>query len=437
MERTWQFVRPSVKYAFVLVLGLWLASSCTEEGEPASPTTQEQVKIEKTDLLLGGSIGSIDSFEVQYEGNWALAVVPASASWLEPSSLSGKGNKKVYVIIKEANSSGAERAATIEVTAEGTAAKPVRVTAKQSKLKEWRQAAAFPGPGRRNATCFAIGDKLYVGLGSGPKDNKEQGLDDFYEYDLARNTWTQKKAFPGGPRSFSQGFTIKGKGYVAMGYATNCKSAGCPPFERNDFWEYDPSDDSWRMVAAFSELNPNQTMSTKAFVVNEKVYLFSGRDLWEFDPAAMALTAKAPFPVASQFPVVFSIADKGYALAGGLDGGGFSKAFYEYDPATDRWAKKADFGGVGRRFAVGYSLDGKGFIACGEGWEATSPNTWITVSLNDVWEYDPSTNTWGRIADYPGAKPFGAVGAAVGGKAMVGTGKNYPHYQSLKEFWIY
>ena len=41
------------------------------------------------------------------------------------------------------------------------------------------------------------------------------------------------------------------------------------------------------------------------------------------------------------------------------------KDFWEYDPATNTWTQKADFGGTTRSVAVGFSIGSKGYIGTG------------------------------------------------------------------------
>ena len=60
--------------------------------------------------------------------------------------------------------------------------------------------------------------------------------------------------------------------------------------------------------------------------------------------------------------------------------------------AQNTWKKKADFGGLGRWAAVGFSIGSKGYI--GTGVNGTS------TFLSDFWEYDPATNAWTQKADY-------------------------------------
>ena len=63
----------------------------------------------------------------------------------------------------------------------------------------WVQKPDFAGGGRIRAGGFSIGGKGYIigGTSHGAEPT------DFWEYDTATNKWTQKAAFPGGAREYS------------------------------------------------------------------------------------------------------------------------------------------------------------------------------------------------------------------------------------------
>ena len=62
--------------------------------------------------------------------------------------------------------------------------------------------------------------------------------------------------------------------------------------------------------------------------------------------------------------------------------------FWEYDPATDTWTQKADFEGVGRGFAVGFSIGSNGYIGTG----LLGNLNYGGPSSKDFWEYDPGNS---------------------------------------------
>ena len=63
----------------------------------------------------------------------------------------------------------------------------------------------------------------------------------------------------------------------------------------------------------------------------------------------------------------------------------YLKDFWEYDPATDIWTKKASVGGDKRAHAIGFAINGKGYVCTGVDNGAYD---------DDFWEYDPATDIW-------------------------------------------
>ena len=144
--------------------------------------------------------------------------------------------------------------------------------------------------------------------------------------------------------------------------------------------------------------------------------LISKADYW---------TQKADFGGTARYSAVgFSIGAKGYVGTGstGIGCNNCVKDFWEYDPATNSWAQKADFGGVERYVAVGFSIGNKGYIGTGGA---------STGNKKDFWEYDPITDTWTQKASFGGTGRSAAVGFSIGNKGYIGTGSN------KKDFWEY
>jgi N-acetylneuraminic acid mutarotase len=92
--------------------------------------------------------------------------------------------------------------------------------------------------------------------------------------------------------------------------------------------------------------------------------------------------------------VGFSIGSKGYVGTGTIGSPYLGlNDFWEYDTATNTWARKADVGGTPRTNAAGFSVGSKGYIGTGN--DAAS-------NLKDFWEYDPAANSWTRRRDFAG-----------------------------------
>lgn len=380
---------------------------------------------------------SVDSFNVNYSGNWTITFDPATTTWLKCSRANGKGNTKVYVTIQESNNTDSSRKVFIIITPDDKPLQAMKIAVTQSHAaaKNWKQIAPFPGMGRGAATSFTIGDKMYVGLGLGIKNNSLQELNDFYEYNATANTWVQKNDFPGGARQFAGSFIINDQAYVAFGINTTSSSYTY----YKDIWKYDAPADTWTKVTEFDDLPDGQIAGSSIFVLDSKAYIQLFDKMYMFDPVLLTLTERAPYPKPATNAASFVINGKAYVGTGDHQTPPFvSKDFYEYDPASDKWTQKADLPGKARRNATGLAVNGKGYIIAGEIAEETTPGTFMKNGTNEAWEYDAATNVWKQLKDYAGAKLYKAAGGVVSGKIIVGTGEAYYHDpQFLNEFWAY
>ncbi|MBX7110126.1 MAG: T9SS type A sorting domain-containing protein [Chitinophagales bacterium] len=246
----------------------------------------------------------------------------------------------------------------------------------------------------------------------------------------AQDTWTQKADFGGTARYGAVGFSIGNKGYIGTGGQEQN-----PTSYNIDFWEYDAASDVWTQKADFGG---ESRLSAVGFSIGTKGYLGTGykydgaynyyKDFWEYDPLNNAWTKKADFGgVARRNAVGFSIGNKGYIGTGGAYPYYYTD-FWEYDPYIDTWIQKADFGGAARGWAVGFSIANKGYIGTGR-------NLYSGSIMIDLWEYDTETDNWLQRADYPGYAflYYGASGFSIGNKGYLAAGYSSTH----KDFWEY
>lgn len=288
------------------------------------------------------------------------------------------------------------------------------------------------------SVSFSIGNKVYLGSGSGDEFASPR---DFWEWDQITDIWTKKADFPGNSVRGAVGFSIATKGYLGTGLT----------FEggvTNEFWEYDPATDKWTEKASL----PVTAARTEAvgFSIGTKGYIGTGNfftnnetkclnDFWEYDPAADAWTEKASLPVSSarSEAVGFSIGNKGYIGTGLIFGSGWgaNRDFWEWDQETDKWTRKADFGGLKRSGAIGFSIGRKGYIGTGSTYDE---NDLFNYS-RDFWEWDQETNIWTRTTDLRGDVRQDAFTTSIGEKAYIGAGINDSGEWGaiLNDFWEY
>jgi N-acetylneuraminic acid mutarotase len=106
--------------------------------------------------------------------------------------------------------------------------------------------------------------------------------------------------------------------------------------------------------------------------------------------------------------------------------------------AQDTWTQKADFGGMTREYAIGFSIDNKGYMGTGGVWDF---EIGAYINYKDFWEYDPDIDVWTQKADFGGTARNGAIGFSIGNKGYVGIGISdgsvYDDAPKNKDFWEY
>lgn len=291
--------------------------------------------------------------------------------------------------------------------------------------QNWTEILSFTEDSRSDAVSFVIGEKAYVGtgfIGSLAKD--------FWEFDPASGVWTQIADFAGSPRAGAIGLAIEQKGYVGLG--TIHWDGDIYTY---DFWEYNPATNDW---TAKSKFPGGKRIGAIAFSIDSKGYVGTGldgntfqfrKDFWEYDPSTNKWTQKADFGGAARTgAVALSIQNRGYVGTGFGDINGQRKDFWEYNAATDSWIQRADFTGLPRASAVGFSLGDKGYIGTGGVYDSSCSCGGASI---DIWEYDPQTDLWNQKIEFGGEARSGAVGFSVDGKGFIGLGTGF------SDFWEY
>ncbi len=122
----------------------------------------------------------------------------------------------------------------------------------------------------------------------------------------------------------------------------------------------------------------------------------------------------------------FGIGTKGYIAGGQGNGISHFNDFWEYDSANDTWAQKANVPGQARELTLGYTVGTLGYLLLGY---SSGPY------LNGH-SYDPNSNSWGGLTIFPGAGRYGASNFAIGNKLYVVAGDtNLNAFQ--KDTWEY
>ncbi|MEI6694497.1 MAG: T9SS type A sorting domain-containing protein [Bacteroidota bacterium] len=244
----------------------------------------------------------------------------------------------------------------------------------------WTQKANFAGGVRYSPSAFTIDSLAYVCLGF-----DGQCKNDVWSYNPIINTWTQKNNFPGTARYGAFSFSIGNKAYIGMG------SINYAPF-LTDFWQYNPATDSWMQKVSYNSLVGR--LHGVGLSLNNKGYAGLGtddgsgnyvNDFYEYDPINNSWTQKANFPDSRGGASYFAIDNCAYVGTGVDNNTLYTNSLWKFDPVTNAWTPIASLGLNGRNAAIGFSIGNKGFLGFG----ATLSGSY----LNDIWEYTPAASS--------------------------------------------
>ncbi len=290
-------------------------------------------------------------------------------------------------------------------------------------LGNWVNRSVFDGSPRSSISGFVIDNVGYMGVGYDGDDY----LNSFWSYDMEGDYWSQKANFPGTPRNAAVGFEVDGKGYIGSGYD------GVD--ELNDFYSYDPSSNSWTQIASLSN---TKRRSAVAFGANGYGYFGTGydgendrKDFWKYDPASDTWTELQGFGGNKRRSATTFMINGTVYLGTGVSNGIYLDDFWAFDASSETWTKKLDLDeeddyAIARSNAVGFELNGYGYVACGESNGAT----------NTVWEYDPSSDTWVQKTSFEGSTRQDAIAFSNSSRAFVGLGRTGTLYlDDLDEFF--
>lgn len=274
--------------------------------------------------------------------------------------------------------------------------------------------------------------------------------DEVHWYDPVNNNWTGKvyDALIGSPsRRMPSGLVWTGTTVLMYG---GVDATG----NRNDLWSYDPS--AWgRRIPNEASSSPSARNGQRMVWSGTNMILFGGRfsnvkiksDLWLFNPQTNAWTQKIAdgaegSPARTDHATVWD----GIKV---IMFGGFSTLtntskqndLWWYDPNTNSWTQKIvqlSLGSPSPRFGATMIWNGTRAIMFG-GWDDAG-------ARNDLWWYDPGTNTWTeKISQGTPGSPAGRVyhsfvwdgtrAILFGGNLSVGTTNDLWWYDPQTNSW--
>ncbi len=274
-----------------------------------------------------------------------------------------------------------------------------------SEAQYWIQKSSFAGVGRHRAVGCATENKGYLGLGHVNGSGVNYSYQDWWEYDPSSNSWSQRANFPVANYGATS-FVVNDQPCVGGGAALD-----------GQFYTFNPDQNTWTAIAACPFFNPGDT---QGFSVNNKGYVYVGQQMAEYDPSnnSWSLTASPPVSFGS-WTCSFTIEGSGYVKAG--------NKLFEYKPLHNTWTQRADFPGTSTGGSSGFSMLQRGFVTCGY-------VGGLSTVTSQVWSFYPGTNTWQAELEFPGISRRFPVAFSIHNRGYFGTGTNGIN---LNDFWQY
>lgn len=182
--------------------------------------------------------------------------------------------------------------------------------------------------------------------------------------------------------------------------------------------------------------------AASAFVLDNRAYVVAGTDDFEYkrkmysyradqddwdDEVSLGGDGGAGLDRvgATSFALTQGGQTKGYVALGQTQTIAFMNDLWEYDRTTEAWTQKANFLGAPRREAVNFVIANKAYVGTGNS---------ETGLLADFFTYDPNTNSWAQINDFAGTARRAATSFSMENYGFVGTGDD----GTLRnDFWMY
>jgi hypothetical protein len=153
--------------------------------------------------------------------------------------------------------------------------------------------------------------------------------------------------------------------------------------------------------------HPGADVPTSSFGLGTYGYVLENRaegKLWRFDPLTLRWEAVSNVPVRKEGRFLsFALPTRAFVLAEPASRTDAAGGLYEFIPARNEWQLRNPFPGENRRWGVAFVFGNKLYYGAGQSAGTLRP-------LRDLWAYDPATDTWGKVATYPG---YGTVNLAV------------------------
>ena len=269
----------------------------------------------------------------------------------------------------------------------------------------WIQKSSFGGPGRHRATGCATSHRGYMGLGHVNGTGQDISYKDWWEYDPASDTWTQKADFP-----------VSTHGAISF-VVDNCPIVGGGSALSTQFYKFDPAVNTWAPIANCILANPGDS---QGFAINNRGYVYQGNQLAKYNPNTNSWSMCATAPMTfGQWTCAFTIEGSGFIKGG--------NQLWEYKPLHDQWYQRATFPGVSTGGSSAFAIQQHGYVTSGY-------VGGLSVVTDQVWSFHPATNSWKQEIEFPGSSRRFPVAFAIHDRGYIGTGTNGINFNDFWQF---
>jgi N-acetylneuraminic acid mutarotase len=275
----------------------------------------------------------------------------------------------------------------------------------QLNAGDWIQKATFGGVGRHRAVGCGTSYRGYLGLGHVNGSGIDISYKDWWEYDPASDSWTQKADYP-----------VNNHGAVSF-VVNNMPCVGGGSALAGEFYQFNPQLNVWTSIASCPFFNPGDT---QGFSVNEKGYVYLSNQLAEYDPVANQwnLMPQAPINFGT-WSCSFAVGSSGFIKSG--------NKLYEFKPNQQTWLQRSDFPGVTTGGSSAFTINNMGYVTCGY-------VGGLSVVTDQVWAYNLGVNQWITVEEFKGTSRRFPVAFSIDNKGYFGTGTNGANFN---DFWQY
>lgn len=268
----------------------------------------------------------------------------------------------------------------------------------------WEKKTSIGGTGRHRVIGGNAYQYGYLGLGHVNGAGADISFRDWWQYNPATDSWTQKTNFPVANHG-AVSFSLNDRIYVGGGSSLS-----------NEFFVYNPLQNQWSAIANC----PISPGDVQGFSASGKGYVIHTNQLAEYSPSTDSWSLKASIPVnVSNWSCTFSNGTSGFLKVG--------HSLFEYKPGQNLWVSRANHPGLSSGGSYGFSLNGIGYIASGY-------VGGLSTVTEEVWSFNPANNAWTREADFPGSSRRFFASFTIAEKGYIGLGTNGIN---LNDVWVF